>query len=479
MKKSSAERREFAGLIALIALFLAINLATATRSPTVWEDEVAYADPAVNVVLGHGFTSTAWPWQSRTERFVGNSPAYSLMLVPWLKVFGVSPLAVRSMNFAVMAVAMVIAWLTLRNAWPAAKAWQRLGVVAVFATMNSVTFAYRSGRYDAMGIALVCLFLLGVTLEHRLTRLVVMTVAVALMPVTGLHIAMFVTLGAGVVALAYRPWRKPLAIAMVIGLAAGYAVLWVTVEALASWQAFRTAIANTATPPAMTLAARLVRCLLLQPWLTIRTAPSIAALLLAVIVLAWAGRSSRGTWRIAAVAILGTWLGIAAGTWPRGEFAYYYSCYIELWLLAACVLLWKHAPRGWPARIAAALMVVAGAAGLPARTVVTAMEWQRRDYAPVEQFVADAVNESDRVLCVAQAYYPAKLHSREIYLRAHIGQLNDADLAALTVLIANPRDVEPFTKAAGGKWMEVGRYASEGPVGGTALPYELIVLRRL
>lgn len=450
MTGDQTKKAELAWLIAFIAIFLAVNLVTATRSPTVWGDEAAYADPAVNAVLGRGFTTTCWPWQPRGERFVGNSPLYSLTLVPWLKMFGVSPLTVRSMNFAVMVVAMVVAWLALRNAWPMAKGWQRLSVVAVFATMNSVTFAYRSARYDAMGIALVCLFLLGVTIEHRLCRLVVMTLAVALMPVTGLQIAMFVTLGAVVVAIAYRPWRRPLAISMAIGLAAGYAVLWATVEALASWQSFQTSIAGTTVAPPGSVATRLARCFFIQPWPTLKTAPSMAASLAAIVVLAWSGRRSRGTVRLAGVAIVGTWLAIAAGTWPRGEFAFYYSCYIELWLLAACVMLLRNVPREWPVRIAVVLMVIAGVVGLPVRTVVTAMEWQRRDYSPVEQFVARAVNKSDNVLCNHQAYYPAVLHSHEIYIRAYFGQLTDTERAAVTVIIASPTEVEPWTALAGG-----------------------------
>ena len=45
---------------ALLAAFLAINLLTASLSPTVWMDEVMLADPAINLHLFGRFVSSAW-----------------------------------------------------------------------------------------------------------------------------------------------------------------------------------------------------------------------------------------------------------------------------------------------------------------------------------------------------------------------------------------------------------------------------------
>src|SRR5687768_12441274 len=79
--------------LALCLLVTVANIVTGSRSPTVWIDEVMFCDPAINYLTGRGFTSTAWPVQSREETFAGNAPLYPLMLIPWLKVFGVGPLA--------------------------------------------------------------------------------------------------------------------------------------------------------------------------------------------------------------------------------------------------------------------------------------------------------------------------------------------------------------------------------------------------
>src|SRR5436309_406192 len=78
------------GLLTAAALvfpaFLAVNLATAERSPVIWQDEVMFADPAVNLYFGHGFTTSAW-YQHRDTFFGGNSPLYSMTLYPWIRVF--------------------------------------------------------------------------------------------------------------------------------------------------------------------------------------------------------------------------------------------------------------------------------------------------------------------------------------------------------------------------------------------------------
>jgi len=82
-------------LAAVLALCLALSLLTATRSPTVWLDEVAYVDPGVMLAMTGKFVTTAW-WQSRHEVFGSLQPALSLIMGGWLDVFGVGLFQVRS-----------------------------------------------------------------------------------------------------------------------------------------------------------------------------------------------------------------------------------------------------------------------------------------------------------------------------------------------------------------------------------------------
>src|SRR5882724_5295616 len=68
-------RWEPAGAIFITTLFLLINFLVATRTPTVYVDEPQYCDPAANLFLGDGFTSTMWG-QGRGDFWCGNVPLY-------------------------------------------------------------------------------------------------------------------------------------------------------------------------------------------------------------------------------------------------------------------------------------------------------------------------------------------------------------------------------------------------------------------
>ena len=73
-------------LISGVAAWLVVNLLTASRSPTVWHDEVMFADPALRWVQGKGITSTAWP-QAVDTPAVLNGPLHTVILAGWLSVW--------------------------------------------------------------------------------------------------------------------------------------------------------------------------------------------------------------------------------------------------------------------------------------------------------------------------------------------------------------------------------------------------------
>src|SRR5580658_8324525 len=87
-----------------------MNLLTGVRYPFVWIDEVMYADPAVNLYLGNGFTSSAWYVQHADEFWAGNVPLHSALLYLWLKAFGFSILSVRSINYAYWMASALLLW---------------------------------------------------------------------------------------------------------------------------------------------------------------------------------------------------------------------------------------------------------------------------------------------------------------------------------------------------------------------------------
>src|ERR1700761_746338 len=92
------------GLVAFFAFFLfAVNLATCTAYPTSWMDEIMFSDPAIHYVNGQGLTSTAW-WGDREATWSGNVPLYTLALIPWFKLLGVSLVKLHAFNYLVSAI---------------------------------------------------------------------------------------------------------------------------------------------------------------------------------------------------------------------------------------------------------------------------------------------------------------------------------------------------------------------------------------
>src|ERR1700722_15066553 len=86
---------------------LGVNLWTALWYPTNWMDEGMFSDPAINYLRGEGLTSTVW-WQSRELTWSGNVPLYTLALIPWFKLVGVSLVKARTVNYLIISVTAVI-----------------------------------------------------------------------------------------------------------------------------------------------------------------------------------------------------------------------------------------------------------------------------------------------------------------------------------------------------------------------------------
>ena len=188
---SESSLKEIIILATILFAFLAVNLLTAARSPFVWTDEVYFADPAINLATGHGFTSTAWPYQHSGEFFAGNVPLYSFILSFWIRAFGISPTSVRSISYFFMAGAALMIWLGLARTGLVKNSFWRLAAIATILLSNEVTFCYRSARYDALGILIMSIVFVGFTMPARWARFAVAFIFGSLVPAAGLQLIIF------------------------------------------------------------------------------------------------------------------------------------------------------------------------------------------------------------------------------------------------------------------------------------------------
>ncbi|MGC1717581.1 MAG: hypothetical protein WA746_01220, partial [Isosphaeraceae bacterium] len=179
-----------------------------------------------------------------------------------------------------------------------------------------------------------------------------------------------------------------------------------------------------------------------------------------------------------------------------GKYARYY-CWMAFIPMAACAAAELQGGRARPVRkLVMPLLLLACAAGLPARLAVTCREWGLRDPAPVDQVVAEQVRPTDWVYSEYEAYYPAKKAAAVVFLPPYAGlvpgmkgqqpALSAADRERVNLLILKPATEQETLQFFGGRWSLVGHYAAAGSTRGhiaTALgrgspPYEIRVFRR-
>ena len=103
-------RREWGWVLFVCATFLGFNLASYNYYPAVWFDEVSFSEPAVNLVKYGSFTTTVWQFQPLNTFPAVNCPLYSMALVPWLELTGTSVLGIRSLNFTLFEIAVLLVW---------------------------------------------------------------------------------------------------------------------------------------------------------------------------------------------------------------------------------------------------------------------------------------------------------------------------------------------------------------------------------
>ncbi|MGO9596611.1 MAG: hypothetical protein ACLP7Q_01170 [Isosphaeraceae bacterium] len=474
----------------LLSTFLAVNLGTASRSPLIWQDEVMFADPAANLYFGNGFTTTAW-FQSRGTLFAGNSPLYSLCLYPWISVFGFDVVAIRGLNYGLIVAVGVIALLALHRLGLVRAPIPRALFLLLILAGDGVTYSYRSGRYDCLGMLLVAALALVLSFPNGRARSVALLLLAALVPWAGLQLLAYMALGGLLLVLL----RGRLALLDVLtigaGCAAGLASLFVFFLGNGVWREFvkSVAILSGARQP---LGHRLVEAVSAP-----LSEPS-SILILAALVVVLISALRRDRVQLRSTLVIGLLAGVVVpcllallGKYPR------YYAWMAFIPMAGCLAAEIESGRASPVRkFVIPLVILACLAGLPARLAVTYREWSLRDPNPVDRFVAEQVRPTDWVYSEYEAYYPTKKTAAVVFLPPYAGltpgmervtpPLSEAEKNRLDVLILKPATRDETLRRFAGRWTMVGHYAAAGDarssiaatLGRGSKPYELLVYRR-
>jgi hypothetical protein len=457
--RSASSPKEIAILATILFAFLVVNLLTASRSPVVWKDEVFFADPAINLATGHGFTSTAWPDQRSDEFFAENVPLYSFILSFWIRAFGIGPTSVRSISYFYMAGAALMIWLGLARTGLVKSSFWRLAAITTILLSNEVTFCYRSARYDALGILFLSILFVGFTIPARWARFAVALVFGSLLPLAGLQLVIFAGVISAIIGWFLRGRSLQYMAVLFAGIFVGMGTLGLIYwhkGVLVPFLKMLLRLSSTRTTSHFSVSTAIIAKL--SVWKGILYAPTLLIGLTLIVGLLWAQRrTDRRRWRSPAL------FGLASGTLaPLGmsvvyDFPVYYVWMgsIPLILMAAATVdgLQRNRLARSAAWATAAAMTLMAALGLPLRLLVTLAEWQRRDYAPVQRFVMQNVAAEDHVATDFGAYYPVKLLAADCYLPTHFPAMSDAEKARINVLVFDTANMEGVFSTYGNDWV--------------------------
>ena len=184
-------RWEWLAVLFLLAGFLALDLASYNMYPAVWCDEVLYSEPAINLLRHGTYTTQTYELQPPNTFPIVNCPLYGLTLVPWLSVAGTSLLAVRSFNYTFMALAAFLLWLASWRFGLVRSALLRLGMLVVLHLGYGMSYCFRSGRPDILGMVCLLLLPLAINIPRLGLKRVLLPALAALSIWIGLQVALY------------------------------------------------------------------------------------------------------------------------------------------------------------------------------------------------------------------------------------------------------------------------------------------------
>ncbi|MBD1912506.1 MULTISPECIES: hypothetical protein [unclassified Leptolyngbya] len=477
-------RHEF-GLLALILVgFLGVITMLSAQLWPVWMDEVLLTDPAANLFLGNGFTSSAWYYQTRDEVWACNAPLYALLLFPWLKVFGLQVATTRLLNYVLISLSMVLIWCAVYRLNLVSTTRDRFILIALILCSYGVSFTYLSGRYDCLAIALFSGLMLAYTFPSSLPRTAVFLGIGFLIPLAGFHLLPYgVILAALLFPFLGKPVLKagiPIGVGMVLGLGATvflYAqqgVLDTFIETLGGHTLGGLDVVPDSAKDAGVGQKMMFALTNLGPILVSRFA-------------------GIGEWYFQDGSFVLLMAGaIALASIQRINQTFYWRSPLGFGLLAGVVVpllmgLVRNYPKyyGWMGiiplviGISAALVGVRGSAlkkpgilwvavlliassipGLPNRLVPGLLHWQDRDYQRVEQFVQANIAADEVVYSDFAPYYAIRKRVDTVLFPSYLDVMSDEDKQQLTTLLLeltqehkNYQDINLFEQIGGG-WYE-------------------------
>ncbi|MEK6749915.1 MAG: hypothetical protein AABY83_12035 [Pseudomonadota bacterium] len=438
----------WAWLPGLYALFFAINLLTSAQYPVVWIDEVMFVDPAINLYLGDGFTSTAWPYQDLDRFFAGYPPLYSLLLTAWIYITAIDPVSLRAMNYLlIIAATVAILSAAARKRW-IIRGNYRVLLALLILTCYSISMSYRSDRPDTLMLLMAAGLFLTATLKTQATRTVLMFTLAALFPFVGLQLVMYTGLTTLLV-LTYvrKEFLKDFFLingGMFIGLLAMLAI-YAKIGVLSD---FINAMQGGST-------TGFIQGLMQGHFDHQNALPKDLSFLLLfpTSILTFMALRQRGNYPhkpLLSYSLVAS-IVIPAALIILGKFPTYYSWMIYVPLSIAVVAVISETKSRIHALILSMLTATC-LVGLPFQLLMISYDWADRSHDAIVNAVHKNISASDWALTDYGAYFAVKTTAKRTYSPHYTPRLTAQEKDSITVIIAADEFVKKATGAIGGKW---------------------------
>ncbi len=433
----------------ILSVFFLVNLFTAHLSPVPWYDEVFYVSPGLNLYLGEGFVSNAWPFQSGHDFWSCYVPLYPLLLSVWLKIFGFSLTTIRSMGYFFAALAGFFLWLSsLRFGW-FKDTRGRLTLLVLALCGHGATISYRSGRQDALAILLAAALLCSFSIKNKYGRFISIFVLAFICPWVQLPLVLY---GIFIAVLFFFYFKKAFLdefIMMGLGFFSG--IPWML--AFFGWHDAMDAF----------LAYNKQYVFFGQTWqekqrlLVIQNA-SVGAIFLFIVALflLWKAGRYLTSQQKTRLRFAGTvFLLFPLIMWLVWDFHVQYSWTISLPLRICVIMALFSADFSLGAKqkkiLLAAIISFVLIAGLPARLALILYQYEARDYRMVETFIKKHVKKEDVVYCGFLPYYAVKAITPHVFLWTY-STFTEKDKKDVSIVIIRPDSIADYKGDIGGEW---------------------------
>lgn len=459
-------RTEAISLSVLLAAFLLINLATSAEVPTVYQDEVQLTDPAANLYLGNGFTSSAWSTQTKDTFWAGHGPLYSILLYCWMVLFGFGVVAVRSLNYVLMVGSGLMLWVSVRRLNLVPSAGNRVALIALLLLSYGLTFNYRTGRLDCTAIALLAASGLAYSVQCTRMRCLLFSAIGILLPMAGPQVVAYASMCCALLLLYLGKSVVKVTVSLAIGLVLGISFLYLLytfngvvdnfIDSLVSRSPMSKGLISKFAPHKLSDDISVAFPFILAKDISF---PFLLASALTLAV--YQARKARLSFYSPLSFGLTLAVSVPLAMFLLVHYPAYYS-WMAFIPLAICVFselskidrsCWTHGLI----RVAIGLLVVAGAIGLPLHLTLATYDWHDRDYTVVEDLVKRNVTATDWVYCDYGAYYAAKKRAAGVILPRYLHVIRPHEKEKISVLIIDSRGLEEVQrKLGGGQWFDCG-----------------------